>query len=85
MQPLASISSLASAGGPRSAGWQAQLRVDYVVNKVAQTHRGQNEDQVKQALNDQLRVFGVVPNAKQMAIYAKAISALPEIPPTGHR
>ncbi|AEV87525.1 hypothetical protein ACWT_6513 [Actinoplanes sp. SE50] len=80
MDPLASISSLAS-GGQRSAGWQAQLRVDYVVNKVTQTHRGQSEDQVKQALSDQLRVFGVVPNAKQMAIYARAIAALPELPP----
>ncbi|TWG14327.1 hypothetical protein [Actinoplanes teichomyceticus] len=81
MNPLASISSLASSGGQRAAGWQAQLRVDYVVNKVAQTHRGQSEDQVKQALQDQLRVFGVVPNAKQMAVYAAAISALPELPP----
>ncbi|WP_436527609.1 hypothetical protein [Actinoplanes sp. HUAS TT8] len=85
MEPLASISSLASAGGQRSAGWQAQLRVDYVVNRVAQTHRGQAEDQVKQALADQLRVYGVVPNVKQMAIYAQAISALPEIPPNTHR
>ncbi|MFC3990257.1 hypothetical protein [Actinoplanes siamensis] len=85
MKPLASISSLASSGGQRTAGWQAQLRVDYVVNKVTQTHRGQTEDQVKQALQDQLRVFGVVPNAKQMAIYAQAISALPELPPNNHR
>ncbi|GAA2866047.1 hypothetical protein Acy02nite_38940 [Actinoplanes cyaneus] len=84
MQPLASISSLAS-GGQRSAGWQAQLRVDFVVNKVTQTHRGQTEEQIKQALTDQLRVFGVVPNQKQMAIYAQAISALPQFPPTTGR
>ncbi|WP_189335241.1 hypothetical protein [Actinoplanes ianthinogenes] len=81
MEPLASLSSLGRSGGQRAAGWQAQLRVDYVVNRVAQTHRGQSEDQIKQALQDQLRVYGVVPNAKQMAIYAKAISALPELPP----
>lgn len=85
MEPLASISNLASAGGQRSVGWQAQLRVDFVVNKVAQTHRGQTEDQVKQALTDQLRVFGVVPNQKQMAIYAQAISSLPQIPPNTNR
>jgi hypothetical protein len=83
MEPLASVSSFARSGGPRAPGWQAQLRVDYVVNKVAQTHRGRSEDQVKQALQDQLRVFGVVPNKRQMAVYAQAISALPEIPPTG--
>ncbi|MFI1994288.1 hypothetical protein [Actinoplanes sp. NPDC020271] len=80
MQPLASISSLAP-GGQRAAGWQAQLRVDFVVNQVTQTHRGQTEDQVKKALNEQLRVYGVVPNQKQMAIYAQAISALPQLPP----
>ncbi|WP_221323402.1 hypothetical protein [Actinoplanes sp. L3-i22] len=84
MEPLASISSLAS-GGQRTAGWQVQLRVDYVVNRVSQTHRGQAEDQVKQALQDQLRVYGVVPNAKQMAIYAQAIASLPQIPPNSNR
>ncbi|KUL32717.1 hypothetical protein [Actinoplanes palleronii] len=84
MEPLASVSSLAS-GGTRAVGWQAQLRVDFVVNKVTQTHRGQTEDQVKQALQDQLRVFGVVPNAKQMAIYAAAISSLPQLPPNTKR
>jgi hypothetical protein len=82
MEPLASVSSLARTGGQRSPGWQAQLRVDYVVNKVAQTHRGQSEDQVKQALQDQLRVFGVVPNKRQMDVYAQAIAALPGIPAT---
>ncbi|WIM94870.1 hypothetical protein ACTOB_006928 [Actinoplanes oblitus] len=81
MQPLTSISGLGSAGGQRGAGWQVQLRVDYVVNRVAQTHRGQSEDQVKQAIQDQLRVYGVVPSAKQVTIYAKAISALPQLPP----
>jgi hypothetical protein len=85
MEPLASISSLASSGGQRTAGWQAQLRVDYVVNRVSQTHRGQAEDQIKQALQDQLRVYGVIPNAKQMTIYAQAIAALPQIQPSPGR
>ncbi len=82
MQPLASISSL-GAGGRRGAGWQVQLRVDYVVNRVMQTHRGQNEDAVKQAIQDQLRVYGVVPNKRQVEQYASAISSLPRFPPNG--
>ena len=81
MEPLSAISSL-STGGRRDPGWQVQLRVDYVVNKVMQTHRGQTEDSVKQAIQDQLRVYGVVPNNRQVAQYASAISALPQLPPT---
>ncbi|HWS32551.1 MAG TPA: hypothetical protein VN408_07385 [Actinoplanes sp.] len=81
MNPLASISSLATDTGRRPVGWQVQLRVDYVVNKVMQTHRGQSEDAVKQAIQDQLRVYGVVPNNRQVSHYATAISALPRIPP----
>ncbi|MBM2621522.1 hypothetical protein JIG36_39060 [Actinoplanes sp. LDG1-06] len=57
------------------------MRVDYAVNKVMQTHRGQSEDQVAQAIHDQLRAVGVVPNSRQIAQYAAAISALPELPP----
>ncbi|MFD0521352.1 hypothetical protein [Paractinoplanes durhamensis] len=57
------------------------MRIDYVINKVAQTHRGQSEDQVLQAIHDQLRAVGVVPNGRKMAEYATAISALPQIPP----
>ncbi|MFI6071089.1 hypothetical protein ACIA5C_05775 [Actinoplanes sp. NPDC051343] len=57
------------------------MRVDYVVNKVSQTHRGQSEDAVAQAIQDQLRAVGVVPNGRKVAQYATAISALPEIPP----
>ena len=80
MEPLASV-SLATTGGSRTAGWQMQLRVDYVVNKVMQTHRGQSEDAVAQAINDQLRSVGVIPNGRQIAQYAAAISQLPLLPP----
>ena len=80
MEPLASV-SFATSGGSRPAGWQAQVRIDYVINKVAQTHRGQSEDQVAQAIHDQLRAVGVVPNGRMVAQYATVISALPELPP----
>ena len=80
MEAIAPI-SFASSGGYRTAGWQQQVRVDYVVNKVMQTHRGQHEDQVQQAIKDQLRAVGVVPNGRQIAQYAAAISALPQLPP----
>ena len=80
MEPLASV-SLATGASSRSPGWQMQLRVDYVVNKVMQTHRGQSEADVAQAINDQLRSVGVVPNGRQIAQYAAAISQLPQLPP----
>ncbi|PRY27690.1 hypothetical protein [Pseudosporangium ferrugineum] len=80
MEPLASV-SLAGGASSRPAGWQMQLRVDYVVNKVMQTHRGQSEDAVVQAINDQLRSVGVVPNGRQIAQYAQVISSLPLLPP----
>jgi hypothetical protein len=80
MEPLASV-SLATTGTSRPAGWQAQLRVDYVVNKVMQTHRGQSEDVIAQAIQDLLRTVGVVPNGRQVAQYASVISALPILPP----
>ncbi|GAB2616805.1 hypothetical protein Aab01nite_29800 [Paractinoplanes abujensis] len=80
MEAIAPISN-ARAGGYRTAGWQQQIRVDYAVNKVMQTHRGQHEDQVAQAIHDQLRAIGVVPNNRQIAQYAAAISALPQLPP----
>ena len=83
MEPLSSVSS-ATAGGARVAGWQQQVRVDYVVNKVSQTHRGKSEDAVAQAIQDQLRAVGVVPNTRLIAQYASAISALPELPPRNH-
>ena len=80
MEPVSSV-SFATTGGSRTIGWQMQLRVDYVVNKVMQTHRGQAEDVVKQAIQDQLRSFGVVPNGRQVSQYATAISQLPPVPP----
>jgi hypothetical protein len=80
MEPLAAV-SLATAGRGRPVGWQAQVRVDYVVNKVAQTHRGQSQDEVAQAIQDQLRAVGVVPNGRQVLKYATAIAALPQLPP----
>jgi hypothetical protein len=80
MEPLAPV-SLATTGGSRTAGWQMQLRVDYVVNQVMQTHRGQSEDAVRQAISEQLRSFGVVPNGRQVAHYATVISQLPQLPP----
>jgi hypothetical protein len=82
MEPVASI-SLARYGGSRPAGWQAQVRIDYVVNKVAQTHRGQDEEQVVKAIHEQLRAVGVVPNNRQIKQYATAISALPQRPRQG--
>lgn len=80
MEPLSSV-SFSTTGGSRAAGWQQQVRVDYVVNKVSQTHRGQSEDAVAQAIQDQLRAVGVVPNGRMVAQYASAISALPQLPP----
>jgi hypothetical protein len=80
MEPLAPV-SLASTAGSRTAGWQVQLRVDYVVNKVMQTHRGQSADAVAQAIQDQLRSVGVVPSGRQIAQYAAVISQLPLLPP----
>ena len=80
MEPLASV-SLAGAGGSRTAGWQQQLRVDFVVNKIMQTHRGQSESVVARAIQDQLRSVGVVPNGRQIAQYAAVISQLPVLPP----
>lgn len=80
MEPLAPI-SLSSSTGAKTAGWQQQVRVDYVVNKVMQTHRGQDATDVAQAINDQLRAMGVVPNGRMIAQYASAISALPQLPP----
>ncbi len=80
MEPLAAV-TLAPSGGSRAAGWQVQLRVDYAVNKVMQTHRGQSVDAVAQAIQDQLRSVGVVPNSRQIAQYAAAISRLQPLPP----
>jgi hypothetical protein len=80
MEPLASV-SLAAPTGQRPVGWQVQLRVDYAVNKVMQSHRGKSEDAVAQAIQDQLRTVGVVPNGRQIAQYAAVIASLPLLPP----
>jgi hypothetical protein len=80
MEPVASV-SLAGTGGSHAAGWQMQLRVDYVVNRVMQTHRGQSEDVVRRAIEEHLRSLGVVPNGRQVSQYATAISQLPVLPP----
>ena len=74
--------NFSTAGAGRAIGWQQQIRIDYVVNRVMQTHRGQSEDTVAQAIHDQLRAVGVVPNGRQISQYATAISALPQLPPT---
>ncbi|MET0423162.1 MAG: hypothetical protein ABW046_04780 [Actinoplanes sp.] len=81
MEPVSAVSYATTPRGYRAAGWQAQVRIDYVVNRVMQTHRGLAEDQVAQAIHDQLRAVGVVPNGRQIAQYATAISALPQLPP----
>ncbi|MET0416611.1 MAG: hypothetical protein ABW022_11390 [Actinoplanes sp.] len=82
MERVASISSFSTYGSSRAIGWQQQIRVDYVVNRVMQTHRGLSEDTIAQAINDQLRSVGVVPNGRQISQYATAISALPQLPPS---
>ncbi len=80
MEPIATV-SFAGGAAQRPVGWQMQLRVDYAVNKVMQTHRGKSEDAVAQAIQDQLRSVGVVPNTRQIAQYAAVISSLPLLPP----
>jgi hypothetical protein len=79
MEPLVPVSL--DSGVRRPVGWQAQLRVDFVVNKIMQTHRGRSADEVAQAIQNSLRSVGVVPNSRQIAEYAAAISQLPELPP----
>jgi hypothetical protein len=79
MESVAAV-NFASASR-RPVGWQTQMRVDYVVNRVMQTHRGQSEDQVAQAIKDELRKVGVVPNGRKIQQYALAISQLPLLPP----
>ena len=80
MEPIGSVTT-ASRAAARPVGWQVQLRVDYAVNKVMQTHRGKSEDEVAQAIQDQLRTVGVVPNSRQIAQYAAVIASLPLLPP----
>jgi hypothetical protein len=58
-----------------------QVRVEFVVNRIMQTHRGQSEEMIAQAIQESLRSVGVVPNGRQIQQYAAAISQLPELPP----
>jgi hypothetical protein len=67
--------------GRREIGWQVQQRVDLVVNRLLQTHRGQPEEDVRDALTKSLRSMGVVPNARQVQAYAAQIAELPPLPP----
>jgi hypothetical protein len=79
MEPLAPVNFDSTARRP--VGWQAQLRVDFVVNKIMQTHRGHSEEEVVQAIQDSLRSVGVVPNGRQIQQYAAVIAQLPPLPP----
>lgn len=79
MEPVAAV-SLDSAGR-RPVGWQMQQRVDFVVNRAMQTHRGEPEEKVAQAIREELRSLGVVPNGREVAHYASVIAQLPQLPP----
>ncbi|GGK84717.1 hypothetical protein [Mangrovihabitans endophyticus] len=79
MEPVASV-SLASTGGSHPPGWQLQLRVDYVVNRVMRTHRGQPDEVVRGVIEQSLRSLGVVPNDRQVAQYAAVIADMPPWP-----
>ena len=80
MEPVAPV-NFASRADHRPADWQQQARVDFVVNRVMQSHRGHDADQVAQALEDQLRGLGVAPNDRMIHQYATAIARLPQLSP----
>jgi hypothetical protein len=69
------------SAGQRPIGWQVQQRVDLVVNRILQTHRGLPEEDVAQALRQSLRSMGVVPNGRQILAYASQIAELSPLPP----
>jgi hypothetical protein len=52
-----------------------------VVRQVTQSHRGQSEQDITEAITDRLRSLGVVPVRRQIQQYAEAIACLPELPP----
>ena len=79
MEPLAPVNFASTERRP--VGWQIQQRVDFVVNRIMQTHRGQSEEAVAQAIQESLRSVGVVPNGRQIHQYAAFISQLPDLPP----
>lgn len=76
------ISAISVDIGP---SWTAERhvmqRVEYVVNQVAQTHRGQEEEAVAREITARLRALGVQPLGRRVRHYAEAISRLPELPP----
>jgi hypothetical protein len=79
MEPVASVNFASPARRP--VGWQTQVRVEFVVNRITQTHRGQSAETIARAIQESLRSVGVVPNGRQIQQYAAAISQLPELPP----
>ncbi|HET9519076.1 MAG TPA: hypothetical protein VFO77_15245 [Actinoplanes sp.] len=79
MEPIPAVTLDGAARKP--AGWQVQQRVDFVVNRITQTHRGQPEEQVLQAIRESLRSVGVVPNGRDIQNYAALIAQLPPLPP----
>jgi hypothetical protein len=81
MEPPVAVSF--ESADRRPVGWQVQQRVDFVVNRLMQTHRGQPEEQILDALRSGLRTAGVVPNMRQIQQYASLIAELAPLPPSG--
>lgn len=81
MEPVTAVNFASPSTSRQSVGWQTQLRVDYAVNRVMQTHRGESAAEIAQAIQDQLRGVGVVPNGRMIQQYALVISQLPLLPP----
>jgi hypothetical protein len=75
MEPITELSF--DSAGRRPVGWQLQLRVDSVVEHVTQTHRGQPEERIIEAIHEELRGLGVVPNRRQVQHHAAIIARLP--------
>ena len=79
MNPPVAVNFDASAGWP--PGKQVTQRIEYVVNQVAQTHRGQPEADIVQELQKRLRGMGVPAAARQLVSFAHTIASLPPLPP----
>jgi hypothetical protein len=67
--------------GTWSAARQVTQRIEYVVNQVARTHRGQPENDVMRELQSRLRGLGVPTGARQLTGFAHTIANLPPMPP----
>jgi hypothetical protein len=78
MDPLAAVSFDAHVGSP--PGTQVAQRIDYVVNQLAQTHRGLPEADIAQELQKRLRGLGVPVSARTLVDLAQAIARMPEQP-----